>query len=111
MNVLNGVHTLSEEHFEATIVGHVKLLRGILDEETYPFRNLSSFGYLSSLSKRTLNNRFRRLLTEEYLEENFNYHYGVSFLSLTKKAKALPLVMLKSKESKKVFINFHYKED
>lgn len=111
MNVLSGVKILEDVSFEATIDGHVKVLRGVMDEETYAFRNLPSFGYLSSLSRRILNGRFRRLIGEGLLIERFDTRYGVAFLRLSDKARSLPLSGLKAKKTRQTFINFRHKED
>lgn len=90
--LLSLISLLEKEGEAATAEGWVKILRGILDEETQAVAESVCFGYLPSLSSKKLKNRFHLLVRKGYLRLVYNEEDGDYYLLLSERgrAEALP---------------------
>ena len=98
LHVLNGVYTLKLEGVEATSDGLSKILRGVVDLDTNKFIYIAAFKSFPSLSSRRLKGRVNALISNGYLEEEYDFETKTSFLRLTKLCDELRLEPLEKKD-------------
>ncbi len=86
--MLIAISEFRSEGYEATMEGLSKLLKGISDEETLAHSSSSLFGFLPSLSKKKLKNRFHWLVREDYVRLKYDAKRKDCFLALSEKGEA-----------------------
>ena len=83
--LLLAISEFRSEGYEGTMEGLSKLLKGVSDEETFAQHSSPLFGFLPSLSKKKLKNRFHWLVREGYLRLHFDAKRKDYFLALSEK--------------------------
>ena len=87
-SLLSAIASLAEAGVEVSADGLVKILHGVVDEETRSLVSLAAFGYLPSLSSKKLKNRIHWLVRAGFVVLSYDQGVGDYFLQLSEKGHA-----------------------
>lgn len=81
--ILRTIHDLNLKKIYPTNNGIGKILNGLIDEETYPLKNLVTFSTLLSIKGRQLSAQITHLVRRDYLKYHYANHSLIKYLEIT----------------------------